>query len=204
MTSIDALASGTPARRGRPRDPRVGRKIREAAVSLYAEAGWSGFSIDGVAKLAGVGKGSIYLRWSSASELLLDALRTDMRFVDDVNTGSLRGDLRALAHQIATAYRGDHARAYLRTYLEGHSVPGFELYFDFQRTEMAISRAIVRRAVQRKELPVATSVTVILDALSGGLLVHAITTPEGLVSQRRLDEYPDALVDFILKAAGHA
>jgi AcrR family transcriptional regulator len=190
------------ARRGRPRDPEVERRIREAAVSLYADAGWSGFSIEGVAKLAGVGKGSIYLRWSSAGELLLDVFRTELKFVDDVDTGSLRGDLLALAHQISRVYAGDHARAYLRTYLEGSMIPGFDLYFDFQRTEMKISRTIIRRAVQRQELPVDTNVTMILDALSGGLLVHALTTPEGLVSTSRRRQYPEDLVEFVMHAAG--
>jgi AcrR family transcriptional regulator len=170
-------------------------------VTLYADAGWSGFSIEGVAKLAGVGKGSIYLRWSSAAALLLDAFRTELKFVDDVDTGSLRGDLQALAHQISRVYEGDHARAYLRTQLEGSMIPGFDLYFDFQRTEMKSSRAIVRRAVKRQELPNDTNVTMVLDALSGGLLVHALSTPEGLVSVTRRRQYPDDLVEFVMRAA---
>jgi AcrR family transcriptional regulator len=195
------VAQAPEVRRGRPRDPEVERKIREAAVTLYADAGWSGFSIEGVAKLAGVGKGSIYLRWSSAAALLLDAFRTELKFVDDVDTGSLRGDLQALAHQISRVYEGDHARAYLRTQLEGSMIPGFDLYFDFQRTEMKISRAIVRRAVKRQQLPIDTNVTMVLDALSGGLLVHALSTPEGLVSVTRRRQYPDDLVEFVMRAA---
>jgi AcrR family transcriptional regulator len=198
----EEIPSASDARRGRPRDPEVERKIREATVSLYADAGWSGFSIEGVAKIAGVGKGSIYLRWSSAAELLLDAFRTELKFVDDVDTGSLRGDLRALAHQISKVYEGDHARAYLRTTLEGSMIPGFDLYFDFQLTEMKISREIIRRAVKRHELPVDTNVTMVLDALSGGLLVHALSTPEGLVSAKRRRQYPDDLVEFVMRAAG--
>ena len=196
------MSSTQPPRRGRPRDPDVERRIREAAVSVYAEVGWSGFNIERVAKEASVGKGSVYLRWTSASQLLLEAFQTELRFVDEtIDTGSLRGDLEALAHQIARVYEGDHGRAYLRISIEADSIPGFDQYVEFQQSQMATSRRIVRRAVHRGELPADTRVTMLLDLLSGGLLVHALNTPETLASSMVQRRYPSDLVDFILRAA---
>jgi AcrR family transcriptional regulator len=196
------LSSPEPPRRGRPRDPEVERRIREAAISVYADVGWSGFNIERVAKEASVGKGSVYLRWTSASQLLLEAFETELRFVDEnIDTGTLRGDLEALAHQIAHVYEGDHGRAYLRMRIEAHSIPGFDQYFEFQQAQMAASRKIVRRAVHRGELPADTRVTMLLDVLSGGLLVHSLTTPRLLVSAKSQRQYPSDLVDFILRAA---
>lgn len=190
--------------RGRPRDPEIDQAVRKAAIALYADVGWAGFSIEGVAKIARVGKGSIYLRWPSAEVLLLEAFGTELRFAEDVDTGSLREDLRSLARQIASIWEGVHGRAYLRIYLEAHSTPSFELYSDFQQNQMAISRRILRRAVQRGELSPETRVTMILDALSGGLLVHHMTTPQGLVSPEVRAQYTDDLVTFVLRAAGVA
>ena len=46
-----------------------------AALAVYAEAGWSGFSFDAVARRAGVGKAPLYLRWASKEDLLLAAFR---------------------------------------------------------------------------------------------------------------------------------
>jgi DNA-binding transcriptional MerR regulator/predicted nucleic acid-binding protein len=47
---------GARARPGRPRDPNLESRVFAAALRVYAEAGWSGFSFDAVARRAGVGK----------------------------------------------------------------------------------------------------------------------------------------------------
>lgn len=63
---------------GRPRDIEVERKIEEAASNLLAAHGYSGFSIQKLAAEAGVSKTSIYRRWKSKGELLLDLYVQDM------------------------------------------------------------------------------------------------------------------------------
>src|SRR5258708_22482671 len=60
---------------GRTRAPDVDRRVADAAVALFGEAGWAGFSVEAVAKRACVGKASIYLRWTTKEALLVDALR---------------------------------------------------------------------------------------------------------------------------------
>ena len=59
---------------GRPRDPGVDRRIARAALDLFADAGWAGFAMEAVARRAGVGKASLYLRWNSKEALLTDAV----------------------------------------------------------------------------------------------------------------------------------
>lgn len=60
------------ARLGRPRDQGTHRAILKAANELLHEAGYGGFSIEGVASRAGVAKTSIYRRWPTKGTLLLD------------------------------------------------------------------------------------------------------------------------------------
>lgn len=60
------------ARPGRPRDEATHRAILRAANRLLHEAGYGGFSIEGVALRAGVAKTSIYRRWPTKGALLLD------------------------------------------------------------------------------------------------------------------------------------
>src|SRR3569623_771660 len=69
-----AAMSTTPSAPGRPRDPEVDRRIAEAALDVFGDAGWAGFAMEAVAKRAGVGKASLYLRWSNMEALLTDAL----------------------------------------------------------------------------------------------------------------------------------
>ncbi|WP_250827955.1 TetR/AcrR family transcriptional regulator [Nocardioides bruguierae] len=67
-----------------------------AAVAEYAAYGRAGFSLNGVARRAGVGKSSIYLRWQDKERLLADAVASSVVEPDPEDTGSFAGDLSAL------------------------------------------------------------------------------------------------------------
>ncbi|MFC7501632.1 TetR/AcrR family transcriptional regulator, partial [Nocardioides sp. GCM10030258] len=101
-------------KRGRPRDANMESRLLGAAISLFGSRGWAGFSIEQVARIAKVGKGTVYLRWPSAEALLREALQKRLRFVDDPDTGQLRTDLLSLAQQLAEVYGGENGRAFLR------------------------------------------------------------------------------------------
>src|SRR3954451_12445508 len=107
-----------PAAPGRPRDPEVDRRITQAALQVFGDAGWAGFTMETVARRAGVGKASLYLRWSSKEALLADAVTMRLARVADVDTGTLHGDLVELAHQMLEIYAGDTGRAAMRLALE--------------------------------------------------------------------------------------
>ncbi len=64
-----------PPRRGRPRDPAVDRAILESARSVLARKGFTGTSMEEIARTAGVGKDTLYRRWKS-KELLVQHLLT--------------------------------------------------------------------------------------------------------------------------------
>jgi AcrR family transcriptional regulator len=67
-----------------------------AALELLAERGIAGMSIEEVASRAGVGKATVYRRWSSKGALALDAFLAEFQNQQPLpDTGSLRGDLRA-------------------------------------------------------------------------------------------------------------
>ena len=59
---------------GRPRSPVVDQAILRAALELFIEHGVAGASIEKIARRAGVGKTSIYRRWSSRETLLAQAI----------------------------------------------------------------------------------------------------------------------------------
>src|SRR5262245_34265059 len=86
------LTAVTP-RRGHPRDARCDHAILQATLDLLVEAGAANLSIDGVAARAGVGKATIYRRWSSKEALVLETLSSDATTIEIPDTGSLRGDL---------------------------------------------------------------------------------------------------------------
>src|SRR6478735_1273270 len=98
MRQLD-LAEPKP-RLGRKRDHTRDPEILDAALEVLAETGYDGMTIDMVAARAKAGKATLYRRWASKSELVLDAVAcmksTDVDLASPPDTGTLRGDLLAL------------------------------------------------------------------------------------------------------------
>ena len=71
-----------------------------SALEVLAEVGFEAMTIDMVAARAHAGKGAIYRRWASKTELVIDAVarmeREEVRLDALPDTGSLREDLVAL------------------------------------------------------------------------------------------------------------
>src|SRR5947209_6490594 len=91
---------------GRPRDPAIESRVRDAALTVYGARGWSGFSFDAVARIAGVGKNAVYLRWRTREELLVSALEQFIVAIPDLDRGSVRDDLRHLVASMAETFTG--------------------------------------------------------------------------------------------------
>ncbi|GLX99706.1 MULTISPECIES: TetR/AcrR family transcriptional regulator [Actinoplanes] len=193
-------ASGGPVL-GRPRDPGVDDRITRAAAEVFGAYGWARFSVDAVARHAGVGKASIYLRWANKEALLAAALASRLAGVNDIDTGSVRDDLVLLARQVLRAFLDEAGGAVLRLLVEADGIPSGQEHLDrFLDSQAAAGRAIVRRGVERGQLPAGTSATMLLDCISGGALSHVLATPARLRARvaAGADEYAERLVDFVL------
>jgi len=85
---------------GRKRDPSRDQEILDAALDVLAEEGYDGMTIDMVATRAKAGKATVYRRWDSKPELVLDAVAcmksNDIDLDNLPDTGTLRGDLVAM------------------------------------------------------------------------------------------------------------
>lgn len=190
---------------GRPRDAGLDDRVFHAALVVYGRQGWSGFSIEAVAREARVGKASIYLRWSSKTDLLADALASVVPDASAIDTGSLRSDLIALGMPSVDNSFGAHADAFLRLHGEARHIPELAARWDAMRdSQVRTARSIVRRAIGRGELPARTPVTVMLDAIFGGIMMNAITVPPHLRDKAKADApaHLEALIDLILAGIG--
>jgi len=179
------------------------QRVRQAACELYGRAGWAGFSIDAVAREARVGKSSIYLRWPDQTALLLDTLQARIALPLDTDTGSLRGDLIVLSRSIFALLASDVGDVVVRLSAEARSVPELApRWAEFVGAQAAAMRAITKRGIARGDLPKNTPVTLMLDALFGGLLMHYMATPPSRIGRlaKEGDDYTEALVDLVLAA----
>jgi AcrR family transcriptional regulator len=96
------VASGDKPRAkvGRKRDHTRDGEILDAALVVLAEQGYDGMTIDMVATHAGMARATVYRRWATKADLVLDAVsrmsQTDVDLDQLPDTGSLRGDMTAM------------------------------------------------------------------------------------------------------------
>lgn len=85
---------------GRKRDAARDRELLEATLDVLAERGFDATTLDLVAARAKASKATLYRRWPSKTDLVLEALTLlDTEAADPADlpdTGALRGDLLAL------------------------------------------------------------------------------------------------------------
>jgi AcrR family transcriptional regulator len=100
MTQLDLDERPTANKLGRPLDVTRDADILDAALDVLAEVGFDGMTIDMVAARARAGKATLYRRWPSKTELVIDAVacmkNSDIDLDDLPDTGTLRGDLVAM------------------------------------------------------------------------------------------------------------
>jgi AcrR family transcriptional regulator len=128
--------------------------LRESALALLAEVGYDRLTMDAVAARAHAAKTTIYRRWQSKAELVVDALNSLKGDHDIPDTGSLRHDLHALAADIVNA---QNPVSSLTVGLVNALVHDAELRRVFQEKfiapRMAAFRIVFERAVARGEMP---------------------------------------------------
>ncbi len=149
--------------------------MHAAALELYAEKGWSGFTLEQVARRAGAGQGALYRRWSSKAALLADAVAAGAPRLADPDTGSSRLDLLALARHFLASYDEPLGAVGLRMVLDARAVPELGEHFavmlagDRART----TRLVLERAHARGDLH-APSIGTALHVLTGATLARAV------------------------------
>lgn len=140
--------------RGRPRNPAAESRILDAALEEYADRGWAGFTMDGVARRARVGKSTVYLRWQDKDALLVDAVEARTGAIEDVDTGSLRGDLEALVGILFRHYLDPGGWATLRLAVDAAAAPSPLATFSEKVAErhLLAVKPLLHRARRRGEL----------------------------------------------------
>lgn len=206
MHMVETIASRS-AGRGRPRDPGLEDRVFDAAIALYAEAGWAGFSFEALAKRSGVGKAGLYRRWSDRQEMLRQTLEARWLAPARIDTGALRGDLIALARQVFAAYAGDNARVARWMAMDGERHPEVRsATAPYVEATIRQGRAIVRRAIARGEIGERTNPGLLMDLVVGGVINHVATTPLRLrgAMVAKMDAFTTDLVDTALRGIGAA
>jgi AcrR family transcriptional regulator len=202
MKQLD-LAEPKP-RLGRKRDHTRDPEILDAALEVLAETGYDGMTIDMVAARAKAGKATLYRRWASKSELVLDAVAcmksTDVDLASPPDTGTLRGDLLALVK--TPTIRESERKLKVMAGIVSMIARDPELAAAAQEAlvepRAAANRIIFQRAIDRGEIPAGVDI----DRLC--LIGPAMAAYRTLMMRKPVDrEFMIGNIDcIILPAAG--
>jgi AcrR family transcriptional regulator len=207
MTQIDAtlidadLVDGAAEASADLDQPKLGRKrdhtrdpeILEAALDVLAETGYAGMTIDMVAARAKAGKATVYRRWASKSELVLDAVscmkREDVLPENLPDTGTLRGDLVAgiKTRTIEEGMRKMRIMAGLMSMISQDPELADVARESIIEPRAAVNRMFFKRAIDRGEISADVDIeTLALVSQSMGmyrmLVQRQPMTPEFLIS----------------------
>ncbi|MEH1944376.1 MAG: TetR/AcrR family transcriptional regulator [Nostoc sp.] len=165
---------------GRPRSIQADRAILQATLDLLAEVGYESMSIEAIASRAGVGKTTIYRRYTSKEELVADAiesLRDDLAIPD---TGSFWGDMDILIKNAAKKIDSPLGRQTLALIIStASSNPQFaEVYWTkYTKLRREAFSKVLERAKSRGEIHKDADVDLIIDLVSGSLYYALIFKP---------------------------
>jgi len=161
--------------------------ILEAAYAELSEVGYTAFTVEGVAARARTGKASIYRRWPTRAQLLLDAINARLptpeqcgfpvQLTDDITTeDALRGIAQAITQTLASP-AGDVMRA-IKCEAAGDPELARAIDDQFQAPRRAAMLALLRRGVERGEVRPGADVALVADVLPSVLSYRLILQRE--------------------------
>ncbi|GGN84765.1 TetR family transcriptional regulator [Streptomyces albiflavescens] len=190
--------------RGRPRSEAVERSIIEGVMKLLEDGVPLGdLSIERIARTAGVGKATIYRRWSGKEELFVDVLRAAEPEDPELPGTSMRDDLIVLLESLRQRGLMNRSSAMVHNvYAQMKSSP--KLWNAYHATVVDPRRRlgyeVLRRGQQNGELRADVDVELVNDIFVGPMLVRAVMRPESELPEDLAERIVDTLLEGLRPA----
>ena len=196
-SATDLLEEAPSRAPGRPRCPTTHQAILDAANNLLDEIGFTNMSLEGIAARAGVGKATIYRRWSNKASVVMDAfLAATAKEIAFPNTRSAREDIRRQMRSVVKVLNGPRGRTIAT--LIGVVQSDNELAEAFRTRFVAVRRgeakAVVQRGIANGEFKPDMDLESVLDCLYGPIYFRLLIGHE-----KASAKYADQLVDLVLR-----
>jgi AcrR family transcriptional regulator len=183
---------------GRPRSPEAQRAILDAALDLFVEQGYEAMSMEGIAARAGVGKTTIYRRWPSKEDLIVDAIDELIFDVEAPDTGSVRDDLVEMLVTVQTTFttsRAGEVFPRMAGHVAGASPLGRVYLQRVIEPRFALLQGVIGRGVDRGQLPAGVDPDLLRALLIGPVILWKLL---GRLSRKDARHRAELIVDTVL------
>jgi len=193
--------------RQRKRGAELERAIKDATIAELACGGYGNVTIESVAARAQTGKASIYRRWPTKQDLVLDSLgdllsgpllgAVEMQLDDTITTRDALLTLVRRITKLMTGMGGQAMRSIMGESLRDEAFCGtFECDFFDPRKQVLLS--LLERGVRRGEVR-PEAVSVLVPEILAGTLIHRVVVRRRPISDAELVELVDG---FVMPAIG--
>ncbi|MFK4147925.1 TetR/AcrR family transcriptional regulator [Streptomyces sp. NPDC004065] len=190
------MTEGTSPRRSRI-TPEREAELYEAVLDLLRQVGYDALTMDAVAARTKSSKATLYRQWGGKAQLVVKALRHGKPgHFDEIDTGSLRGDLHALVALEDDCTMERNSALMRGVAMAMHHNDDLRRAFREQviDPEMGGFGQIVRRAVDRGEVrPDCPALGFLLHMMVGGFATRALLDDQP-PTRAFLTSYIDAVV----------
>ena len=176
-------------------------EILDATVEVVAELGYDRLTMDAVATAAKASKATLYRRWSTKAELVVDAIsraKGACPMPEDVDTGSLRGDLIALSC-VEGGFTSEMPMSVMAGLLTAlHRDADLQTAFRerFLAPRIAVANKIYDQAVQRGEIAADLDIEMLARTLPAVIIHHAF-----ILGIEPTDELVVRVIDHVILPA---
>lgn len=173
--STDRIARDAAKRPGRPRSEAAEQAMLGAALEAVAECGVDGVHCEDVAARAGVGKATLYRRWSGKEDLLIAAFASLKSPLPQPRGESVREDLIAMLDVMAKdAADPRYAQQFALLHGEGERYPRLLARYKEQVVEprRELIRTVLRRGIEAGELRADADIEIAVLTLTGAVLAR--------------------------------
>ncbi|MET8945053.1 TetR/AcrR family transcriptional regulator [Streptomyces sp. NPDC004542] len=185
--------------RGRPRSEAVEQAILEGVVKLLEEGvPLAELSIERIARTAGVGKATIYRRWSGKEELFVDAMRTAEPEDPELPGTSMRDDLVVLLESLRRRGLVNRSSAILHNaHVQMKSSP--KIWAAYHASVIVPRRnlglEVLRRGQLNGELRADVDLELANDLFVGPMLTRTVMRPDADLPEGLAEEIVDTVLE---------
>jgi AcrR family transcriptional regulator len=189
-------------RPGRPRDETIDEEIVSSLFELIEEVGLGAVTIDAIAERAGVGKATIYRRWQSKEDLIVDAVAGLINVPELDESSDIRQVLLSGLQGIHS-FMSESTAGLVFPWLVGEVARGSEVGKRYSEAVIAPRRAAVAAqiegAVKRGELRADLDVELAVDMFTGPVIIRKMIMGRQAVTA---DRWAENLVEYLLHGWG--
>ena len=185
------------------KDTGTRERALSAATEILCREGYSRLTMERIAAGSGVAKTTLYRRWPTKAALCMELyLEVASRELHDPDSGDVAGDLRhifnAVVHLQTRTVAGP---AFIGLLAEAQLDPktSARCLADFAAQRRAITRHVLKRAIERGEIRADTDIDLVIDAL-GGAMTFRLLQGHAPLSRK----FADGLVTLVLSGCGTA